>query len=157
MVLARILLVQLKYSTLSYQCIPTFRQNKTCQVHETLSVSTPVNTLTNFWSPVLTFSVWRSGGGVATLLLLMCPAGAGVQLLQHDGTQLVEALTVQPRLLPDAVDTQHVCRQALGSTTPKSVRLLGEGTVFAIFLWTGFIHLFSSRRGRLGICQHEGW
>lgn len=72
---------------------------------------------------MLTFSVGRPGGGVATLLLLMCPAGAGVQLLQHDGTQLVEARTVQPGLLPDAVDTQHVCRQALGTTTSNKVSI----------------------------------
>lgn len=120
-----------------------------CEANETLSVITTVdtncsNTWTNLAGPGLTFTVWRPGGGVGTLLLLMCPAGAGVQLLQHDGTQLVQARTVQPRLLPDAVNAQHLCRQALRSTTPKSVSLEGKRHFLPSYCEAiSFIHSFA--------------
>lgn len=71
---------------------------------------------------VLTFSVCGSGGDVLTqLILIMCPAGAGIQLLQHDGAQLAQALLAQPRLLFDTVNRQYICRQALETRTQKSV------------------------------------
>lgn len=71
---------------------------------------------------VLTFGICGSGGDVPTqLILIMCPAGAGIQLLQHDGAQLAQALLAQPRLLFDTVNRQYICRQALETRTQKSV------------------------------------
>lgn len=62
----------------------------------------------------LTLGVRGPGGGLrARLLLFPPPAGAGVQLLQHGGAELPQALLVQARLLADAVDGQRVGRQAL--------------------------------------------
>lgn len=71
---------------------------------------------------LLTFGICGSGGDVpAQLILIVCPAGAGVQLLQHDGAQLAQALLAQPRLLFDTVDGQYICRQALETRTQESV------------------------------------
>lgn len=60
---------------------------------------------------VLTFGICRPGGDVPTqLILIMCPAGASIQLLQHDGAQLAQTLLAQSRLLFDTVNRQYICR-----------------------------------------------
>ena len=70
----------------------------------------------------LTFGSCGPGGGLAAQhLLLLHLAGSSIQLLQHGGAQLGQALPVQLGLLTDAVNGQRVCSQALGMRTNQSV------------------------------------
>lgn len=63
-------------------------------------------------------------GVAAKLRLLLCLAGASVQLLQHGGTQLLQVLPIQMRLLADAVDRQRVCGQALEDRNTRVISQL---------------------------------